>query len=363
MFSWFRSKKQSEEQTTSEKQTICEQQQDLDAQAQNIKEDRTEQAQDNQDETQKQGPSSHEASPAQLTKTDQPTSWFSRLKKGLKATSAKLFSPLSNLFTAQGLNEEGLKPFKKSLIEADLGSALVQEILAIAQKESSEQKCLEKIQEKLLETCVLAQRNIEDQKALMMIGVNGAGKTTTCAKLAHRYQNKKPLLVAADTFRAAATQQLELWAQEHKISFYKNEQTTCSAAISYEGFIQSEKDGNELTIIDTSGRLHTSKNLMQELRKVHKVILKKVEQCSLLTLLTLDAQQGQNMLRQVEVFNEYVPIDGLVITKIDGTSKAGAIFSIMKKFQIPVYFIGCGESLDDLQLFEPEQFIKALFEK
>lgn len=290
------------------------------------------------------------------------TSWFQRLKTGLSATSKKIFGPLGSIFSQGGLDPESYKAFKKSLIEADLGSSLVSEIMSIVQSQREPEQCRTLIREKLYSLCRDSQEEIPDKKVLLMIGVNGAGKTTTCAKIAHRFADLSPILIAADTYRAAATDQLEDWAQRQSVKFYTDPNLTDPAAVAYAGLQVAAKEGNKLSIIDTSGRLHTSKNLMSELQKIKKVVLKNVEPKQVLTLLTLDASQGQNMLRQVEVFNEYTPLDGLIITKLDGTSKAGAIFDIMAKFKISVYFIGCGEGLDDLQIFNKDEFIDALFQ-
>lgn len=321
-------------------------------------------------QSQKSSDKKEEDSPATAQEMSYPTnqeptqqsSWFSRLKTGLKSTSSKIVGPLSSIFSSPSISQETYKLLKKSLIEADLGSQTVDEIMQIVEKEKDLASAQSQIKEKLLTKCQSNHLNLDNKYALMMVGVNGAGKTTTCAKIAHRYNMRSPLLIAADTYRAAATSQLQSWAQENNIAFFGDTNISCAGALTFAGLARAQEQDNNLTIIDTSGRLHTSKNLMQELAKVRSVILKKIEQSSLVTLLVLDASQGQNMLKQVEIFHQYTPLDGLILTKVDGTSKAGAIFNIMDKFKIPVYFVGCGEGLDDLQPFLAEQFIEALFQ-
>lgn len=288
-------------------------------------------------------------------------SWTQRLKSSLQATSQKILGPLSSLFSKESLSPEDLKHFKRSLIESDLGSKLVAEILKIVEKEKDPQICREMIKQKLHSLCLPCDQTLLDKKVVLMVGVNGAGKTTTSAKLTMRFADRNPILIAADTYRAAAVEQLQSWAQRSNVDFFFKEDLLDPAAVTYAGLDQAKESQNNLAIVDTSGRLHTSKNLMNELRKIKKVVLKQFKEEKILTLLTLDASQGQNMARQVEVFNEYINVDGLVITKLDGTSKGGAVFDIMAKYEKPVYFIGCGESFEDLQPFEKDEFIDALF--
>lgn len=289
--------------------------------------------------------------------------WFETLKNGLFKTSQKILSPFQALLRQESLSEEETRELRKNLIEADLGTKIVADILAIVKNQQEKDTAVSLIKDTLLSLCLDPPDRLETTKVLLLVGVNGAGKTTTCAKIASLMKSRQPLLVAADTYRAAAVEQLQKWAQREGFNCYADDKTTCPAAVVYQGLEQAKQIGSDLTIVDTSGRLHTSKNLMQELEKVKKVALKSYESPHITTLLVLDAAQGQNMLRQVEEFDKSTQIDGLVVTKIDGTSKAGAIFNIMSTFKKPVYFLGCGERIDDLQHFSKKEFVEALFQE
>ncbi len=199
---------------------------------------------------------------------------------------------------------------------------------------------------------------------ILVVGVNGNGKTTTTAKLAHKFQTegKKVLIGAADTFRAAATEQLEIWSERLKIDLVKGVAGSDPASVAFDAVSAGKSRGCDVVIIDTAGRLHTKAPLMEELKKVAKVIKKVIPDAPHETLLVLDATAGQNGIDQAHVFHSFVPLSGLVLTKLDGTAKGGIVFSIQKQLHTPVKFIGIGEGIEDLEPFDVNQFVSALFD-
>jgi fused signal recognition particle receptor len=291
---------------------------------------------------------------------EHPT-WYTHLKKSLLQTRSALLGPIANFFgLGQELSPSILLSLKKSLIEADIGPYLTKELIELVRSSSSDQAPT--VIKNYLHSLFSKEmnKNLEDIQVVMMVGVNGAGKTTTLAKIASYYKDKKPLLVAADTYRAAAVSQLQHWALTQKIAFFSS-QTQDPAAVAFQALQHAQEQGYNISFIDTSGRLHNNKNLMQELIKIKRVILKKIVPEKLKILLVLDASQGQNMLEQVKFFSKDLSVDGLVVTKIDGSSKAGALFEVVRTYKLPIYFIGSGEKIDDLQIFDASQFIDALF--
>lgn len=198
---------------------------------------------------------------------------------------------------------------------------------------------------------------------ITIIGVNGVGKTTTIGKLAKYFDNlkKSVTLVAGDTFRAAASEQLSLWAQRSKTRIIKHAEGADAAAVVYDGIASAKAKGTDVLIVDTAGRLHTKSNLMEELKKINKVIDREYPEAQKLSLIVLDATTGQNALNQIAAFNEYVPIDGIVLTKLDGTAKGGVAIAIEKDLAKPVVFVGTGESIDDIDVFDAKSFVDELF--
>jgi len=198
---------------------------------------------------------------------------------------------------------------------------------------------------------------------VMIVGVNGTGKTTSIAKIGHRFKSngRRVIFAAADTFRAAAVDQLSIWAERVGCHIVKGQEGGDSAAVAFDSVSSAIARGDDVVVIDTAGRLHTKSNLMEELSKVKRVVGKAMPDAPHRTLLVLDGTTGQNALQQVEVFNEKLHLDGLIVTKLDGTAKGGVVFSIVDKYKLPVQLIGLGEQMDDLDEFEPRQFVEALF--
>jgi fused signal recognition particle receptor len=198
----------------------------------------------------------------------------------------------------------------------------------------------------------------------MVVGINGVGKTTTIGKLAHRYtsQNYRVMIAAADTFRAAANEQLEIWAGRAGAEIIQQKQGSDPAAVAFDAVSSAKARKFDLVIVDTAGRLHTRTNLMEELRKIHRVIGRNTPSAPHEVLLVIDASTGQNGLQQAKLFGAAAGVTGLVLTKLDGTAKGGIVLAISRELGIPVRFIGVGEQLNDLQPFDPQQFAEALFE-
>ena len=200
---------------------------------------------------------------------------------------------------------------------------------------------------------------------IFVIGVNGAGKTTTIGKLAARYkaEGRKVLVAAADTFRAAAIDQLEVWTQRSGVDIVKHQEGADPAAVVYDSIDAAKARGMDLLLIDTAGRLHNKKNLMAELHKMFRIVSQRAEGCDVEVLLVLDATTGQNAVSQAQLFKEAADITGIVLTKLDGTAKGGIVIALKNQLGLPVRFVGVGEKIDDLQPFVPEDFVRALFEE
>lgn len=275
-----------------------------------------------------------------------------------------LFSKLVSKFSSltQGASTELLADFESELLTADLGPTLTREVMEAARKGRGDLG--ERISTVLLSGMSSNSREImtsERLTTILVVGINGTGKTTTVAKLAHlfRRNGKKVLLTAADTFRAAAVDQLETWSKRVEVDFHKGGERADPAAVAFDGARRAMDEKYDIHLIDTAGRLHTESNLMSELSKVKRVIEKvsPVEEI----LLVLDATTGQNAIVQAKEFMAAVPITGIILTKMDGSAKGGSILAVERELQIPIKFIGTGEAMADLQPFEPESFVSGLF--
>jgi len=273
---------------------------------------------------------------------------------------SKLVSKFSSL--TSGASPEALADFESELLTADLGPTLTREVMEAARKGRGELR--ERIASVLIAGLSPLSREIATSDRLttiLVIGVNGTGKTTTVAKLAARFQRegKSVLLTAADTFRAAAVEQLETWAKRIDVGFHKGSERADPAAVAFDGAKRAVEESFDIHLIDTAGRLHTESNLMSELAKVRRV----VERVALVqeTLLVLDATTGQNAIIQAKEFLAATPITGIVLTKMDGSAKGGAILAVERELKVPIKLIGIGEGLADLKPFDPEAFVAGLF--
>jgi len=262
------------------------------------------------------------------------------------------------------VSPESLEELENTLISADMGVATVQAILKVVEKHRKD-NLIHKVSDYLIS--ILPQNNNEkilhtNPTALMVVGVNGTGKTTTAAKLAHYYKSldKKVLLIGADTYRAAAAEQLKIWANRLDVKIIYNEQSQQPSGVLFDGLSAAQNQSVDIAIIDTAGRLHTYKNLMRELEKMYLMVESRFPDFKIHSLIMLDASLGQNSLIQAREFSDYVQMDGAILTKMDGTAKGGIIFPLYKELGIPVKFIGVGEDLDDLYVFNRHEYVQGL---
>ena len=259
---------------------------------------------------------------------------------------------------------ESLEDLEDTLISADMGIDTVEAVLGVVEKNRKEE-FLSKVEDYLVSALPESKAIQQDKNspiALLVVGVNGTGKTTSAAKLAHYYKSmgKKVLLVAADTYRAAAVEQLKTWANRLDVNIVCNTQSQQPSAILFDGLNAAKSQGTDIVIVDTAGRLHTYKNLMIELEKMYRVIESRFPEFEIHSLITLDASLGQNSLIQAREFSNTVQVDGAMLTKMDGTAKGGIIFPLFKELKIPVKFIGVGEDMDDLIVFNRNEYVQGL---
>ena len=299
--------------------------------------------------------------------------WFSRLTTGLSKSSRKISDGLNTLLVKRKLDQETLDQLEDLLIAADLGpltAAKITEELAKDkfEKEVSEQELKEILAEKIAAILEPVAKTLEipkqdDPFVILMTGVNGVGKTTTIGKFAHNYHMKDKrsvLLAAGDTFRAAAVEQLQIWAERTHSQFFGKDLGADAAAVAYESYEKAKSENTDILMIDTAGRMHNKANLMQELEKIVRVLKKHDENTPHETLLVLDATTGQNAIAQVETFKKIANITGLVVTKLDGSARGGIVISLADKFGLPIYAVGVGEKAEDLQPFHAHEFAKGL---
>jgi len=302
-----------------------------------------------------------------------------RLEAGLEKTRTKLFDKLNKMVRGKDrVDDEVLDQLEEVLVTSDVGVKTTVDIIQRIEDRVARDKYVsvkdlnriieEEIAELLLESSEERPADFDASLphkpyVIMVVGVNGVGKTTTIGKLAYRYKQagKSVLLGAADTFRAAAIEQLEIWAERAGVPIIKQRQGADPAAVAYDTLAAAKKRDVDVVIIDTAGRLHNRAGLMEELAKIKRVMQKQVPGAPHEVLLVLDASTGQNAIRQAEEFTKSVDVTGLVLTKLDGTAKGGIVLGISNEFQIPVKYIGVGEKLDDLQVFDRQAFVRALF--
>ncbi len=300
---------------------------------------------------------------------------FDRLKAGLKKTSNAISEQVNSVFSVfVKVDEELFESLEEALIMADLGMetsvALIDELRDRVKKKhitdgNEVKKELQSVISDALCELDSEMKLDTSPSVILVIGVNGVGKTTSIGKMAtyYRSQGKKVLLAAADTFRAAAIDQLDIWAQRSGCDIIKHQEGSDPASVVFDACSAAKARGVDVLICDTAGRLHNKKNLMAELEKINRVIGRELPQASRENLLVLDATTGQNAVSQAKLFSEVSDITGIVLTKLDGTAKGGIVISIAKEQNIPVKFIGVGEGLEDLQVFDPKAFAKALFDE
>ncbi|MEE8299296.1 MAG: signal recognition particle-docking protein FtsY [Thermodesulfobacteriota bacterium] len=298
---------------------------------------------------------------------------FARLRRGLSKTQAGLLGRLGEIISKREIDESLWDDFEETLIMSDLGVNTTMklreniETKLSKQSLSSAESITDTLKEEILEILKSAQgapiKADVSPFVIMVAGVNGVGKTTTIGKLANmlKQDGRKVMVAAADTFRAAATEQLEVWSKRVGTDFIKGESGGDPSSVAFDAVKAAEARGTDILIIDTAGRLHTKGNLMDELTKMKRIIRRELEGAPHETLLVLDATTGQNAVQQAKLFNEAIEVTGIVLTKLDGTAKGGVIVAIADELNIPVKYIGIGESLSDLREFNADEFVEALF--
>ncbi|AIK96794.1 signal recognition particle-docking protein FtsY [Candidatus Odyssella acanthamoebae] len=299
-------------------------------------------------------------------------SWWLRLKDGLKKTSDTLEDGLKNVFVRKRLDQETLDELEELLILSDMGVETASKLTQALSKEKMDKDItLEEIKEFLAErvtsilipyTSELSISKAHHPHVILVVGVNGSGKTTTIGKLAKQWHDvgHKVRLAACDTFRAAAVEQLQVWANRSGIPVSVGKENADAAALAFEALQLAKEEGSNILMIDTAGRLHNKAGLMDELKKLTRVIQKLEPSAPHSVLLVLDATTGQNAHAQVQTFKEMIGVTGLIVTKLDGTAKGGVVVSLCEKFKLPIHAIGVGESIDDLRPFTASDFARTL---
>lgn len=295
---------------------------------------------------------------------------FKKIGNALKKTRESIARKLDSMLSHGELDDDFYDELTDVLISCDIGVRTSMDIVdqlrirARKQKLRNADDVKNELKNILKEDFIeIPQLEIEYPAIITIIGVNGVGKTTTIGKLSKYFKNQKKevTLVAGDTFRAAASDQLNEWADRTKTRIIKHAEGADAAAVVYDGISSAKAKGTDVLIVDTAGRLHTKTNLMEELKKIDKVINREYADANKYTFIVLDATTGQNALNQINAFNDFVPIDGIILTKLDGTAKGGVVISIEKDYRLPIAFIGVGEGVDDLEKFDYNDFVESLF--
>ncbi len=295
---------------------------------------------------------------------------FGKLKAVLSKTRDGIAKKLNDLFAKNKLGEEFYEELEDILISSDVSVKTTMEIVDEIRDTAIKEKCKDKdyvielLKTELFDTLNFADPlEIKRPAVIMVVGVNGVGKTTTIGKLANKFvKEKKSVTIAAgDTFRAAAADQLSVWADRAKVRIIKHEEGADASAVVFDAISSGKAKNTDVIIIDTAGRLHVKANLMEELKKMDRVIKREYPDANYYKLIVLDATTGQNAYNQVEVFNEAVGIDGIILTKLDGTAKGGFIISLSYELEVPVVYVGTGEKIDDIEDFNAKEFVDSMF--
>ena len=298
--------------------------------------------------------------------------FFEKLKKGMNKTKTSFDEKINNVFSSfRKVDEEFLDELEEILIMSDIGMDTSVKIISSLRErikkeklkdEEDVKKALREEMQKILDVTDINLHLETKPSVILVVGVNGVGKTTSIGKIANRLakDGKKVVVAAADTFRAAAVEQLEIWANRSGADIVKRAEGVDPASVVYDAIKITKEKGADILIVDTAGRLHNKKYLMDELNKIQKVINKEMPESSKEVLLVIDGTTGQNAISQVKAFKEEADITGLVLTKLDGTAKGGVVIGIVEENKIPVKFIGVGEQIDDMEIFNSEDFVKAI---
>ena len=297
--------------------------------------------------------------------------FFGKIKEKLKKTKEAIAYKLNKLFTGGVLTDDFYDELEMALISSDIGAETVENLMDNLRDVIDEKRIRDtaevKDELKKLMIDILDENPVPEYEyplVLLVAGVNGVGKTTAIGKLATKFKKagKSVTIVAADTFRAAAADQLTVWADRAGVRIVKHAEGADPGAVVYDAVMSAKSKNTDVLLIDTAGRLHNKKNLMDELKKINRIIEREYPDCMYLNYIVLDATTGQNAISQVDVFNEAIDIDGIILTKLDGTAKGGVVLAIAGQLGVPVVYVGVGEGIDDLEDFDSREFIDAIIE-
>ena len=297
--------------------------------------------------------------------------FFAKLKEKLKKTKETIAYKLNKLFTGGVLTDDFYDELEMALISSDIGAETVETLMDELRDVIDEKRIRDtaSVKDELKELMVemLDENPVPEYEyplVLLVAGVNGVGKTTAIGKLAKKFkkEGKSVTIVAADTFRAAAADQLTVWADRAGVRIVKHAEGADPGAVVYDAIASAKSKHTDVLLIDTAGRLHNKKNLMDELKKINRIIEREYTDCMYLNYIVLDGTTGQNAITQVDIFNEAIDIDGIILTKLDGTGKGGVVLAIAGQLNVPVVYVGVGEGIDDLEDFDSRDFINAIIE-
>ncbi len=294
--------------------------------------------------------------------------FFDKIKAGLLKTKENISKKLFEVFKAKELDDNFYEELEFALISADMGIKASSDIIEELKDEVFRKKLTSPIQAKevlkrlLLESIDYEIPEYEYPLVILLCGVNGVGKTTAIGKLAHYFDSigKSVVVAAADTFRAAASEQLEIWAERAGVRIVKHSEGSDPAAVVFDAISSAKAKKTDVVLVDTAGRLHNKKNLMEELKKISRVVDREMPNADCRNYIVLDATTGQNAISQVEIFDEAIDIDGIILTKLDGTAKGGVVMAISAEYEMPVVYVGVGEKIDDLLPFDPKAFVDGI---
>ena len=294
--------------------------------------------------------------------------FFDKIKQGLQKTKQAIGFHLKKLFKVGIFNDDFYDEMSDILISADVGAETTEEIIENLKEKirentiSDEQSATQALKDVLHDILGDCSMEVTPPTIITVVGVNGVGKTTTIGKLANYFtkQGKSVIVAAADTFRAAAGDQLDVWANRAKVRIIKQPEGSDPGAVVYDAVSSAKSKGTDIVIVDTAGRLHNKKNLMEELKKISRVADREYPEAQKINLLVLDATTGQNAINQCEIFDEAIELDGIVLTKLDGTAKGGVVLAVNSQQGLPVYFVGVGEGIDDLVPFDATAFVEGI---
>ncbi len=294
--------------------------------------------------------------------------FFKKIAEGIKKTKDNLSKKLFFAFSARALDDEFYESLEEALLSGDVGMKATEEVIeelrdrAFREKIKAPEEAKELLKEILVESIDYEVEEYSYPLVILLSGVNGVGKTTAIGKLAHlfRESDKSVVVAAADTFRAAASEQLEVWGERAGVRVIRHNEGADPAAVVFDAVSSAKAKGTDVILVDTAGRLHNKKNLMEELKKICRVVERELPEADFRKYLVLDATTGQNGVMQAEVFSEAIDLDGIVLTKLDGTAKGGVVLAISAELELPVLYVGVGEKIDDLIPFDAKDFVDAL---